>query len=83
MLHRVETLERARKVAEYIVEHRATVREAAKVFGISKTTAHIDVTDRIRYVDWKLYCEVEKILSYNTSQRSIRGGETTKKRYKK
>ena len=83
MIRKVETLERARKISDYIIEHRATVREAAEVFGISKSTVHRDVTVTVRYVDWKLYLEVKKILSYNISQRAIRGGETTRRKYKK
>lgn len=77
-----EILERAIEVAKYIVKHRATIREAAEVFGISKTTAHLDVTERIRYVDSKLYFEVCEVLDYNTSQRSIRGGEVTRQKLK-
>jgi len=83
MLSNTVILQRATKVAEYIVEHHATVRKAAEVFGISKSTVYTDVTDRIRYVDGKLYQEVEKVLIYNLSQRAIRGGEATRKKYKK
>ena len=83
MLSRKEILERATKVAEYIIEHRATVREAAKALNMSKSTVHKDVTERIQYVDWKLYMQVCEILEYNLSQRAIRGGEATRKKYKK
>ena len=83
MLGREEILRRATKVAEYIIEHNATVRETAKAFGISKSTVHKDVTERVRYVDWKLYFQADKVLKYNLSQRAIRGGEATRRKYKK
>lgn len=83
MLDRAGILERATQVAEYIIEHHATVRETAKAFGISKSTVHKDVAERVRCVDWKLYFQADKILKYNLSQRAIRGGEATRKKYKK
>lgn len=83
MLDRAGILERATQVAEYIIEHHATVRETAKAFGISKSTVHKDVAERVRYVDWKLYFQADKVLKYNLSQRAMRGGESTRKKYKK
>ena len=82
MSYRAEILKRATEVAEYIVENKATVRQTAKVFGISKSTVHKDVTDRVRYVDWELHIQANKILEYNLSQRAIRGGMATRKKYK-
>ena len=81
-MKRADVLDRAIKVAKYIVETNATVRQAAKEFEIPKSTVYKDVTVRIRYVDSELYFKVGKILKYNLSQRSIRGGEAIRKKYK-
>lgn len=65
--------------AQYIVEKEATVREAAKVFGVSKSTIHKDVTERLRYFGFKTLCEdVEKVLQTNKQERHLRGGMATK-----
>ena len=74
--------ERACELAEYIIEHRATVRAAAKRFGISKSTVHKDVTERLREIDRSLYLKVREILIENKSERHIRGGMATKQKYK-
>ena len=60
-------------LGEYIVEHRTTVREAAKSFGISKSTVHKDVSQRLKRVNPQLYCEVKRVLEHNKAQRHIRG----------
>lgn len=73
--------ERACELAEYIIEHRATVRAAAKRFGISKSTVHKDVTERLREIDRSLYLKVREILIENKSERHIRGGMATKQKY--
>ena len=75
--------ERAIKSAEYIVSHKCTVREAAKMLGISKSTVHKDVTERLQLIDKELYKRVRKVLEKNLSERHIRGGEATKRKYKK
>ena len=73
--------DRAVKLGEYIVEHKATVRSAAKVFGVSKSTVHKDVTERLRAINVSLYNSVKKVLDINKAQRHIRGGYATKHKY--
>ena len=72
---------RARDLAVYILEHRATVRDAAKHFGISKSTVHKDVTERLRRVSPSLWAQVRQILLENKAQRHLRGGEATRQKY--
>lgn len=74
--------ERARRLAEYMIEHRATVRSAAKQFGISKSTVHKDLKDRLPTFNRPLYEEVRAILDENKAERHIRGGIATRKKYK-
>lgn len=73
--------ERAIEIAEYIVEHHATVRQAAKQFGISKSTVHKD-TQRMKYIDKSLAEQVRQVLEMNKSERHIRGGMATKEKYR-
>ena len=75
--------ERCEKFALYLIENRSTVRETAKKFGYSKSTVHKDITEKLYKVNYKLYCEVDKILQINKSERHIRGGEATKKKYER
>ncbi len=74
--------ERAIELAEYIIESRATVRAAAKKFGISKSTVHKDISERLKASDRNLYLKVKEILEFNKSERHIRGGEATRRKYK-
>ena len=74
--------ERAVELGEYIVEHKATVRATAKEFGISKSTVHMDVSDRLKNVDPTLYIQVRQVLDVNKQQRHIRGGLATRRKYK-
>lgn len=74
--------ERCVTLANYILEKKATVRAAAKSFGISKSTVHKDVTERLKKVQPQLYKEVKKILEINKQERHIRGGIATRKKYK-
>ena len=74
--------ERACRLAEYIIENRATVRDAAGKFGISKSTVHKDLTERLAYYSPTLFAEVKKILEVNKAERHIRGGMATRKKYK-
>ena len=67
--------------AEYIVETNSTVRAAAGHFGISKSTVHKDVTERLKDIDKELFGEVRKVLNKNLSERHIRGGIATKNKY--
>lgn len=73
--------ERAVELGEYILKSKATVRSAAKKFGVSKSTVHKDVSERLKYVNPNLYREVKTILELNKSQRHIRGGMATRKKY--
>ena len=75
--------ERSVQLGEYIVEHKATVRAAAKIFGVSKSTVHMDVTDRLKNVDSALFSQVRQVLDSSKAQRHIRGGLATKEKYKK
>lgn len=72
--------DRAVKLGEYIVEHKATVRSAAKVFGVSKSTVHKDVTERLSKINPALAKEVNKVLTVNKQERHIRGGMATKRK---
>ena len=66
----------------YIIENSATVRQAAKVFQVSKSTVHKDVTERLPQIDKDLASKVRKVLDVNKAERHIRGGEATRRRYK-
>ena len=74
--------ERACNLAVYIIENRATVRTAAKKFGISKSTVHKDLQDRLPQFNRALYLQAKEILDENKAQRHIRGGLATRKKYK-
>ena len=65
----------------YIVENNATVRAAAKRFGISKSTVHKDVTQTLKNINVSLYLDVKSVLERNKEERHLRGGEATKKKY--
>ena len=75
--------ERALELGEYIIESRSTVRSAAKKFGISKSTVHKDVSQRLRTLNPALYSEVKEVLEYNKAERHLRGGLATKNKYLK
>ncbi len=73
--------ERAIELGKYIVENKATVRSAAKRFGISKSTVHKDVSERLEKIDHILFAQVKEILEENKAQRHIRGGLATREKY--
>jgi len=73
--------ERAIEIANYIIENSATVRQTAKQFGISKSTVHKDVTERLIQINPVLARDARKILNINKSERHIRGGMATKEKY--
>lgn len=73
--------ERAVEIAYYIMEHKATVRQTAKKFGVSKSTVHKDVTERLLQINPSLAAEARKILDLNKSERHIRGGLATREKY--
>ena len=74
--------ERSCDLAAFILENKATVRAAAAKFGISKSTVHKDLTERLRRVDPGLYTRVRQLLDWNKAQRHIRGGLATRRKYK-
>ncbi|MBQ8375177.1 MAG: sporulation transcriptional regulator SpoIIID [Clostridia bacterium] len=73
--------ERARKCAEYIVQTGCTVRACSAYFSISKSTVHKDVSERLKYIDAELFERVRAVLDLNLSERHIRGGIATQKKY--
>ena len=73
--------ERCEIIADYIIKNRCTVRSASSYFGISKSTIHKDVTKKLLNVNFSKYSEVQKIIQINKSERHIRGGLATKKKY--
>lgn len=68
-------------IGNYIMESSATVRQTADVFGVSKSTVHKDVTERLPLINEHLSMEVKNILENNKAERHIRGGEATRKKY--
>lgn len=74
--------ERAVELANYIIENKSTVRATAQKFGISKSTVHKDLTERLYYADRSLFYRVKELLEFNKSQRHIRGGLATRKKFK-
>lgn len=75
--------ERVLELALYIIESRATVRKAAKKFGVSKSTVHKDLTERLLRIQPSLASQVREVLDENKAVRHIRGGFATKNKYKK
>jgi len=73
--------ERAVEIAYYIIENNATVRQTAKEFGISKSTVHKDVTERLLLINRGLAIRTRQVLDMNKSERHIRGGLATKNKY--
>lgn len=75
------TQRRCLTVAQYMLEHQATVRQAAAVFGLSKSSVHKDMCKRLPKIDVRLGRQVAALLEYNKSVRHLRGGEATRRRY--
>ena len=75
--------DRACRLAEYIIENRATIRSAAKKFGVSKSTVHKDISERLEQFNRPLYLSVKEILDINKAERHIRGGIATRNKYRK
>lgn len=74
--------ERTLQVARYISSTETTIRQTAQVFNLSKSTVHNDLSRRLKKVDEKMYEDVQKILEKNFAEKHIRGGESTKQKYK-
>ena len=81
MMYIAADKERCVILGTYIVENRATVRQTAARYGVSKSTVHKDVTETLRHVNPPLYGEVAKVLEQNKSERHLRGGEATRQRH--
>ena len=74
---------RAIEEGEYLVKSKTTVRGVAEYFGISKSTVHYDLSRRLKRIDYDLWEQADEILKFNFSERHIRGGESTRKKYEK
>ena len=81
-MEKVYIEERAVELAHYIIDTKDTVRGAAKRFGVSKSTVHKDVTERLMKINPLLAGEAKKVLDENKAERHIRGGEATRQKYK-
>lgn len=75
--------ERTIELAKYIIENKCTVRDAAKKFGISKSTVHKDITERLNDINYTLAENVKSVLAENKQERHIRGGWATREKYLK
>ncbi len=73
--------ERAKELGRYILQNKATVRQAAAVYKISKSTVHKDVSQRLQNLDYELFLKVKAVLETNLKERHIRGGIATRKKY--
>jgi len=80
-MNRLSVKERAELLATYVIANGATVRQAAKRYGISKSTVHKDLTYKLKMLNPKLYREVKAVLEINKQQRHLRGGEATKRKF--
>lgn len=80
---KTQPAQRAVTLGQYIIENKATVRTAAKKFGISKSTVHKDVSERLKNENPALYEQVRSVLEINKQERHIRGGMATKLKYEK
>ncbi|UMZ75095.1 sporulation transcriptional regulator SpoIIID [Natranaerofaba carboxydovora] len=75
--------ERVLEICQYILDTKSTVREVAKNFGVSKSTVHKDITERLPQINPERANEIKKILNQNKAERHIRGGEATRQKYSK
>ncbi len=82
-MKRISIEERAVKLAHYIIDSKDTVRGTAKKFGISKSTVHKDLSQRLEKINPALFIEVREVLDENKAERHIRGGMATKLKYEK
>ena len=75
--------ERCEVLAEYLIQHKTTVRETAARYGISKSTVHKDITEKLQKINPDLFEDAKQILAINQSERHLRGGEATKQKYRR
>lgn len=80
-MKRDEIDRRILKEANYYINNKSTIRETSKVFKVSKSTIHTDLTKKLKYIDFVLYKEVREIILNNINERHIRGGMSTKLKY--
>ncbi len=73
--------QRVLEISNYILETGATVRQVAKIFGVSKSTVHKDITERLPHINRFIAREIKAVLERNKSERHLRGGEATRKKY--
>ena len=83
MMYIASSKERCVMLATYLIENRTTVRAVAQKFGISKSTVHKDITQVLKRINKPLYLEARKVLEQNKQERHIRGGEATKRKYRR
>lgn len=76
-------ISRINNEAKYIIKTKSTIRETSKIFGVSKSTVHKDLQERLKEVDFYLHEEIQSIFNEHIKIRHIKGGESTKKRYQK
>ncbi|MBQ4560983.1 MAG: sporulation transcriptional regulator SpoIIID [Clostridia bacterium] len=81
MIDNLDIKSRCVLLAEYMVDNSATVRSCASAFGISKSTVHKDVTEKLKNTNYTLYTKVKKILERNKAERHLRGGEATRMKF--
>lgn len=81
MIETYDLTRRSEILGEYMVKNNATVRSCASIFGISKSTVHKDITERLKHSNRSLYLNVKKVLEKNKAERHIRGGEATKNKF--
>lgn len=72
---------RVLEVADYIISHNSTVRATAKHFGVSKSTVHKDVAERLQYISLDMYSKADAVLQKNKAERHLRGGNATREKY--
>ena len=82
-MNRETDKDRCEILAEYLIEHSATVRSVAYAFSVSKSTVHKDITEKLEQINPDLYDRVRRILDRNKSERHLRGGEATRVKYMK
>lgn len=78
---RDDMIERVKEYADFVVQSEATVRQAARRFGVGKSTMHKDLVERLKMVDGVLYEKVMRVLMKNKAERHLRGGEATRRKY--
>ena len=77
-----EEKDRCIRLAEFLIENKSTVRATAKHFGVSKSTVHKDLSEKLPHINVVLYEEAKRVSQYNKAQRHLRGGQATKMKYR-